>query len=125
MFIDREAWTCTFKNFDSHVKEERVRRVLEKDDEEKRKAEKTIEDDKDEKEADVQSNADSKAFSTKEKVFGDNASNKSNKQEKVAKKEGDRGELDLDEKDIRIYLRKERNMDSGFKILREKVPFQW
>ena len=32
---------------------------------------------------------------------------------------------ELNEKDIKLYLKKERNMDSGFRVLREKVPFQW
>ena len=132
MFISREQWACTFKNFDKHVKEERVRRVLEKDDEEKRKIElkQSNQDQDDNSDLKLDTNSDAKAFKIKEKAFGKDAVSKIDlKSQKAAEtkiqKISDRGELDLGEKDIRMHLKKERNMDSGFKILREKVPFQW
>ena len=132
MFISREQWACTFKNFDKHVKEERVRRALEKDDEEKRKIElkQSNQDQDDNSDLKLDTNSDAKAFKIKEKAFGKDAVSKTDlKSQKAAEtkiqKISDRGELDLGEKDIRMHLKKERNMDSGFKILREKVPFQW
>lgn len=129
MFITREQWTCTFKNFDDHVKEERVRRVLEKDDEEKRQAEDknnvVNEQPEEQEENKIELDADSKAFSSKEPAFGKEATEAKQKAESKPKVNPDRGELDLNEKDIRVFLKKERNMDSGFKVLREKIPFQW
>ena len=120
MFIEREQWSWTFKNFENHWKEEKIRRIKEKDLNEIRNNQ--AKKDEEEDEEDIKnSETDSKAFSKQQKIN----EKKPEKKQKKEEKKDDRETLELDEKDIVHYLRKERNLDSGFKILREKVPFQW
>mmetsp|Transcript_28087 Transcript_28087/g.32182 ORF Transcript_28087/g.32182 Transcript_28087/m.32182 type:complete len:82 (-) Transcript_28087:132-377(-) len=72
----------------------------------------------DDEDDDKLSDADSKAFSRQQKLTKDKKKNKEEKKE-------DRDTLELDDKDIIQYLGKERNMDCGFRLIREKAPFQW